>query len=252
MMRSDEAIVLGCQALGEADVIVTWIDREGAKVRGVARSARSSRRRFGGALEPMSRVTVRWTPREGRDLQRVDGIDLVRSHAAMQAEPEIQAACAVLSEVAGSLTREADDDARVFRLLEAVLDALAAGADPLSTVRYFEYWMLRLHGLLPDLSACAGCQGEPGPGGVWVCESGGIVRCSTCARAVAAPHRKLSPADVAFLGIAASSAPTDLCSAGARVHPGGALESLLRGAIEGFLERRLRTYRHLNAAVLRG
>ena len=38
-----------------------------------------------------------------------------------------------------------------------VLDALEQGGSPRLMLRYFEYWTLRVHGLLPDLAACALC-----------------------------------------------------------------------------------------------
>ena len=55
MLRTDEAYLLDSTRLGEADLILTLFAREAGAVRGVARSAKKSRRRFGGALEPLSR-----------------------------------------------------------------------------------------------------------------------------------------------------------------------------------------------------
>ncbi len=48
--RTAEAFVLRTGSLGESDVLVTLFTREQGKVRGVARAARRSRKRFGGAL----------------------------------------------------------------------------------------------------------------------------------------------------------------------------------------------------------
>ena len=49
-----EVIVLRTYPLREADLLVTLFTRAEGKVRGVARSAKKSKRRFGGALEPMT------------------------------------------------------------------------------------------------------------------------------------------------------------------------------------------------------
>jgi len=57
--RRDEAYVLGTSELGEADLIVTLLSEQHGRVRGVAASARKSRRRFGGAVDPMTRVSAR-------------------------------------------------------------------------------------------------------------------------------------------------------------------------------------------------
>ena len=50
--------------------------------------------------------------------------------------------------------REANDDA--FRLALAVLEALR-GSDPWMPITYFELWMTRLMGYLPELSECIVC-----------------------------------------------------------------------------------------------
>jgi hypothetical protein len=78
----------------------------------------------------------------------------------MQAEPARQAACAVLAEITTATIRDEQPEAATFRLLGAVLAALEGGLHPWLAVRYAEYWTLKLHGVLPDLSQCAEC-GEP-------------------------------------------------------------------------------------------
>ena len=67
----DESFALRTTPLGEADLLVVLLAREAGKVRGVARSARRSRKRFGGALQPLSRVRAAWTVKPGRDLHRL-------------------------------------------------------------------------------------------------------------------------------------------------------------------------------------
>ena len=164
--------MLATQELGEADVIVTLLGESAGLVRGVAPSARKSRKRFGGTLEPLTRVRATWNEKQGRDLHRIETLELVRSYATMQAEPARQAACAVLAEIFRAVAREDQPEPQGFRLLGAVLDALEGGLDPFAAVRYAEYWTLRLHGVLADPSACADCGapsrrhgvGEPGLG----------------------------------------------------------------------------------------
>jgi len=53
-LKESEAIVLRTYPLREADLLVTLFTRLEGKVRGVARSAKKSKRRFGGALEPLT------------------------------------------------------------------------------------------------------------------------------------------------------------------------------------------------------
>lgn len=247
--RNDDAYVIGTQSLGEADVIVTLLAEHSGRVRGVAPSARRSRRRFGGALDPLTRVRAAWIEREGRDLHRIESLDLARSYSTMQSEPVRQAACAVLAEVAGALAREGQADPRGFRLLGAVLDALELGLDPWVAVRYYEYWMLKLHGVLPDMASCTACGKPLAEGATRRVDAEGLVRCAACDRAAEGRGRVLRSDDLAFLAMAARSAPPALGGFARTALPGGALEALLRGGVESFGERRFRTYRHLAAAV---
>jgi DNA repair protein RecO (recombination protein O) len=247
--RSDEAYVLRTQELGETDLIVSLLAEQYGQVRGVARAARKSRKRFGGALEPLTRVRAAWSEKQGRDLHRIETIDAVRSFAIMQSDPTVQAACAVLAEICTVFAHEGQADPRGFKLLGAVLEALEGGADPVTAVRYFEYWTLRLHGLLPDLAACAICSSplEPGQPAKVVRRQG--VLCRSCLVASGEPGRRLSDEALRFLDAARRLPPAGLPSQGQAVRCGGALESLLRGTLERFAERGFRTYRHLEGAV---
>jgi DNA repair protein RecO (recombination protein O) len=246
--RTDEAYVLATQPLGESDLIVTLLGEQAGLVRGVAAYARTSRRRFGGALEPLTRVRAAWVEKPGRELHRIESLDPARSYAAMQAEPARQAACAVLAEMFRSVAREEQPEPQGFRLLGAVLDALEEGLDPFAAVRYAEYWTLRLHGVLGDPSACADC-GAPLPAAGWASPTSGVV-CPDCLRARSTGARRLTAADREFLRAAAVSPPSAMAAHRAAARPGGALETLLRGGVETFVERTLRTYRHLQALAV--
>lgn len=249
--RQDAAYVLGVTELGEADLIVTLLAEHAGRVRGVAASARKSRRRFGGALEPLSWVDATWREREGRELHRVEALELRRSFADMQSEPAVQAACAVLAEVAGGLARENEGDPREFRLLGAVLEALESGLDPLVGVRYFEYWTSRLHGILPELRTCRECGRSASPA-YWTDHLADGVTCGRCAKEDIAGGNRIDGGAEAFLHAAAEHRPEEMAGHEAAARAGGVLEGILRGAIEDFAERRFATYRHLRAATRNG
>src|SRR5258708_4720435 len=79
-LKQSEAIVLRSYPMREADLLVTLFTRSDGKVRGVARSAMKSKKRFGGALEPLTLVRVDWEERERDALTRIDSCDLRQSH----------------------------------------------------------------------------------------------------------------------------------------------------------------------------
>jgi DNA repair protein RecO (recombination protein O) len=241
--------VLGTTELGEADLIVTLLAENTGRLRGVAPSARKSRKRFGGRLEPMTRVVVTWAQREGRELHRIESMETLRSFANMQSDPARQAACAVLAEITTAVVHEGEAEPRTYRLLGALLEALEGGLDPWLAVRYAEYWTLRLHGVLPDLDTCAACGTELAASDArWV--AGAEVLCRRCPKPAGAVA--LSAADRDALASFARSEPAAVVASPESIRPDGALDRLLRSALEGFVERSFRTYRHLRAATRGG
>ena len=78
-VRVGEAIVLRTWPFHEADLLVSLFTREFGRVKGVARHAMRSRRRFGGALEPMTHVKATWAERPKQELVRLEGFEIVSS-----------------------------------------------------------------------------------------------------------------------------------------------------------------------------
>jgi DNA repair protein RecO (recombination protein O) len=83
-LRESEAIVLRSYPLREADLLVTFFTRAEGKVRGVARSAKKSKRRFGGALEPLTYVRAFYDVRERQELARLDSCEVLESPMASE------------------------------------------------------------------------------------------------------------------------------------------------------------------------
>src|SRR5256885_10725108 len=78
-LHTTDALILRTYKLGESDRIVVFLTRDRGKKRGVAKNARQSRRRFGGALEPMTYGRVGYLERERRELVRLDYVVPQRS-----------------------------------------------------------------------------------------------------------------------------------------------------------------------------
>jgi DNA repair protein RecO len=72
----------------------------------------------------------------------------------------VQLAAQFLSEVAERVLPEREVNERAFRLVLAVLRALRNSGEVNRPLLYFDYWILRLGGFLPDFEICAAC-GKP-------------------------------------------------------------------------------------------
>ena len=159
MLKQSDAIVLRTYPLREADLLVTLFTREEGKIKGVARSAKKSKRRFGGALEPLTRVRAYYEQKQGQELVRLDSCDVIESPLMHDNDYERTIALSYVAEVLDGMLPDHEANDAVFRLTLAVLPYLEAGSIwmPLT---YFNLWMTRLMGLLPELGACIVCGDE--------------------------------------------------------------------------------------------
>src|SRR2546426_12536611 len=76
-LHKTRAVVIGRRAFGESDRLVDFYTRDHGKVRGVAKSARRPRSRFGSALELFTLGELVFFDTGRSDLVRVDHFDIV-------------------------------------------------------------------------------------------------------------------------------------------------------------------------------
>jgi len=166
---TSEAVVLRTWPVHEADLIVSFFTRDYGRLRGVAKAALKSRKRFGGALEPMTLARAWFAERPRQELVRLDQLEIVRSPLSAPVDHSRMAVLSFYAEVLDEALPERDPQDAVFRLLVSVLEQTAAvepedgdspARQPWMALTYFSLWMTRLMGLLPDTSRCMVC-GEP-------------------------------------------------------------------------------------------
>jgi DNA repair protein RecO (recombination protein O) len=155
-LKESEAIVLRTYPLREADLLVTLFTRAEGKVRGVARSAKKSKRRFGGALEPMTYVRSFYEVREPQELARVDACEVLESPLSSEVSYPRAIALAHLAELLDELLPDHEANDAIFRLTLSVLHTLT-GSDIWMPITYFDLWLTRLVGFLPELTECIVC-----------------------------------------------------------------------------------------------
>jgi DNA repair protein RecO (recombination protein O) len=140
----------------EADLIVSFFTRDYGKLRGVAKSALKSRKRFGGALEPMTLARAWFAEKPKQELARLDQLEIVSSPLSRPVDGVRLAVLSFYAEALDEALPERDPHETIFRLAASVLEQTTV-QQPWMPLTYFTLWMTRLMGLLPDLAHCTVC-----------------------------------------------------------------------------------------------
>ncbi|SDM38234.1 DNA replication and repair protein RecO [Geoalkalibacter ferrihydriticus] len=178
--HTSEAIVLRHVDYGEADRIVTFYARDVGLLKGFARNARSSRRRFGAALEPFAEVRVQWKKARGEGLVSLQEVELEDLRAALRTRLEALALAAYGCELVEELFGGGAPHPEVFDLLRAFLDALAGdGGGPAVLKLLLELRLLRAAGYVPHLLHCSECGCAGGEAVLFAAARGGRL-CLDC------------------------------------------------------------------------
>ena len=234
----DEAIVLRTWPFHEADLLVSLLTREQGVVKGVARHAMRSRRRFGGALEPGTHVNAHYTERPREDLMRLDSFEILWSPLTCPVDPTRLAGMQLVVEVLEQALPELAPEDNIFRLALASLRAME-GHPIWLPVTYFSVWMNRLMGWLPEMGHCAVCGLDLRGEDVWWSPVADGVTCRDDRKSQSV---SLSAAGVAEVRrMAHHSLPQLLEANGWTEAQGADLRAFALAGLERHLERRLRT-----------
>jgi DNA repair protein RecO (recombination protein O) len=177
-----EAVVLRQYSLAESDRIVILFTRESGKVRAVAKGAKKPGNRLAPCLEPLNHIFVEFSLREGHDLAYVREAELLHSYLGKSPSLEQVFAFNYFAEIINEMSEENNPNTPLFRLLLASLNAGEQTIVSEALVRYFEYWCLRLSGLMPNYDYCSSCGKCVKHEEFFFLLEVGQVRCRSCAR----------------------------------------------------------------------
>jgi DNA repair protein RecO (recombination protein O) len=153
-----EAIVLRLTDYGEADRIVSLFTLEQGKLQGIARGAKRSRKRFGGALEPFAHLKLQ--VQHGSGLATLLSADIVGVFTGIRGDLGKIGTAAYACELVDRLTPDEDPNPRLFRLLYCYLEQLNSAPLSPSDRRFFAINLLKILGYQPDLDDVRGVSAE--------------------------------------------------------------------------------------------
>ena len=151
----DEALVLTSLPHGENGAVVRFLSITGGLRAGYVPGARGKGKRA--VIHPGNRVALALRARAEGQLPGAT-VELVQSRALLAFEPLPAAMLGWLTELTAAALAEAVPHPRLAAALEALLNGLAAGMDPVSAraaLARYELLLLEEEGFGLDLSACA-------------------------------------------------------------------------------------------------
>jgi DNA repair protein RecO (recombination protein O) len=156
-LKESEAIVLRTFPLGEGDRLVSFLDRQSGRVRGVARGARLTKNRFGSTLEMLAYIRIWYFERETRELVRINQCELIESFMDVQRDYQSAIGLALVSEITDSVLGEREAADAQFRLILLTARAIRTHGASQVILAYFCLWTARLGGWLGALDRCSRC-----------------------------------------------------------------------------------------------
>lgn len=151
-----DAIVLSTRDHGESDRLVTFHSAGHGRLRGIAKGARRSRKRFANVFEPCS--LVRLECREKNSYLWIEACSLVEPYLPMREDIERWAYAALFSEVVLEMVPEGEPHPAPFFLHKETLDRLERDKDPQHVLLLALLRFQLLMGYMPALVECQICR----------------------------------------------------------------------------------------------
>ena len=178
-----EAIILRSYRLAEADKIVISLTKSAGVVRGVANGARRLKSKYGASLEPFTLVSLNYYEKEGRELVSLRHVEILKSYFDLAQNTEAVHALEYWGELVLEFSPPHEPNEKLFRMAKACVEALAEEPGQIDAcVRYFEIWVLKLAGFLPDLRTCVACKRQFGEDAAAAINLDQTLHCSTCSK----------------------------------------------------------------------
>jgi DNA repair protein RecO (recombination protein O) len=179
--ETSQAIIMRVKELGESDLIVTFFTPHRGLLKGVAKAARRSRKRFVNCLDVCSLVSLEY------DLKKEGGLWFLHSGRLINGYPDLRSDFALLSaasyliELMEILFPSGVSDRKIFDLLKDSLASLTSPKRAVSIPLVFEARALAVGGYRLNLGKCSECgRAYKGEGmAVFKPEKGGIT-CLKC------------------------------------------------------------------------
>lgn len=155
--KTAEAIILQVKPYGEADLIVDFFSAQWGRMRGIAKGAQKSKKRFVHCLEPLNWVRLNLFEKQNNSLVRIDQGELIHPFPGIRKDYLKWGQAAFFCEMIKELFAVGDTNLSVFELVRESLKVLEQGKGYQEVFGIFQIRLLKIAGYALYLSSCLGC-----------------------------------------------------------------------------------------------
>ena len=153
------AIMLRRIEYGDYDLIITFFSLDKGKISVIAKSAKKSKKRFAGILEPFSVLQIVYGSGKGKGLPVLTEASLIQAFSHIRQDITQTAYASYMAELISEWAEENHKQTAIFRLFQNILEKLdrkEMAGDELSIL--FQMRFMAFTGFEPNLRACVSCK----------------------------------------------------------------------------------------------
>jgi DNA repair protein RecO (recombination protein O) len=175
--------ILKSLSYGESDLIVTFYSREFGKIKGIAKGAKRSKKRFANVFEPFSLTNIIFSRKNRDALAFIESCDIIDHYSLIRQDLEKTLTASYFIDLTDHFSLEGKSNENLFMLLADFLSLLQRENVSDAAIRFFEMRLLKITGFEPALTACVRCKTPVTNGASYYFfpKEGGIF-CGACAR----------------------------------------------------------------------
>ena len=155
---SSQAIILQTIDYAESDKIVSFYTKDFGRIKGIAKNAKRSQKRFGSALEPFTHNEVFFVEKETHGLTRIERCQILNSFQEIAQDIKKVAFGNYFLELVNTLTPEKEKNPKIFSLLLYFIELLKKKGFREDLMRMFELRLFSLLGYQPQFLQCVICR----------------------------------------------------------------------------------------------
>ena len=184
--KKTEAIILRTRDFGESDCIVTVFSPLYGALKGIAKGARRSSKRFVNSLNIFSYVNMEFNDRRSGDLVWLDSCELIDGFVGIRLHYNLLSKASYVVELTETLFPLNVPSHEMFQLLRWALGAISEGRDLDRTMLIFQTRALRIGGFSINTAKCGICgRVYKGEGRALFHPRTGSIVCMACERETA-------------------------------------------------------------------